>query len=1525
MIRYLLILILLAVSPVMGQTATPTRTPTITKTPTSTPTITPTPRATPTGATPTPMMHSALWLSGGTNSTSGARAYLSTETGGATTIENAAQITTPFDMKLSSMYVVTSTSSASVTHAFTARLGGVDQSPTCSVNPSTSTCNDTVDSFTWTAGTLLSVSDLPNANFSIGTARTGFKVTDTSNNPTYALTIMGGVSGNPTDGQYCGNSVTNGPGKSCTANDPATVCQLIPSNGYLAGMGAVTNSNVPAGNTDIYTAFNVSTGQDLMSVSVATGTRSATNTTCTDGAGCVVMTGDCIAVRYSHTGAGTTGNARLITLAFWGPGAIATGSVETSLSSTRYGVYSISGTGTSTVLYPIPRASRLRYICGSVASPPPTNVELESFAGSGSSPPLQQAIFLYPLVPNNCDSSSFVDLNAGDNFTGGIVPATGGSGTAPKFGFELLDVPPTNTPTDTPTSTPTGTPTNTPTVTPTNTPTPTSLPTYTPTDTPTGTPTNSPTSTPTETPTVTPSVTPTETPTETPTTTPTETPTITPTIVGGNTATPTKTRTPTKTPSNTPTNTVTAGPTGTARATPTSFPSPSLHAVLFWKALQTFASLTPHYYHTSSTGSLNYQNSPQDTDVLMPFAGRVSNLSVKCDNAISGGNQTFTVLLNDVSTSLSCVLSPGGGDQSDGKTCSDVLHTVSVSAGQRLTLSTVSSSTNLGTVVDCQMSATWTQSDGSPADSVVSWGGVNDTLGPNDNGASPLDGSYCGPTSNQGNALQCYQINNNTPLNATHASFIMPVDGFLTGFSVWEASVPSPTPVTGGGTYTVYNVTANRDVGLQVQVVASYGGAGGSTTTCTSDCFAYAGDLITVRYNVAGSQTNRWANRNFAITSFTGQINTSRALSSFSASTSFGNFNSPWIDTANAVRNERTANAHQFWLDTSTTTNADVTATLCVASSTLPRTCALDTGVKCTVSAGTQTCSDTSDSYVFAPQDLYTVELSPAGNMGSSAWPAYAFVLDEPATSTPTETPSATPTITPTITRTGLPTLTPTETPTTTGTRTPTATPTQSQTPSPTGCTPFLVSDSGNIIAGANIEIPAPQNNITYVLTLAFYGVTNTPPNPAVFTVVDSNAHSWGCSSTNSTAICYQQPSCGGNPPGTLTIQVTQGGPVQARLFGIANVRHFTLVNTDNRPNSDPNTCGTNIGNACFCGTSCNWYNAGGDQPTVCSRFINIGGPVDTCTDSGSLDSVGYVGIAAGNGSGGCQALGSGWMGPFGGITMSITNGEVGGFHCDQPPNTHNTSFLAHSFIPNNSCNVCLAPSPTPSPTITPTIPGGITATPTGTFTPTGTPTATPISLSHCVTPTPPPTVTGTFTPTPTVTPLCPYTFFSDTGDIGKTCLYTGTYDFLDVCTNRTLPTDATFGGDAFRNVTITVNTYPPITWIGKAVTAHSANLTTMQIGTMPAVQVAATAQLGPNPNDNQLVVTPAAYLTVPMTLCAYDRGCKATESCRFSKYVGLFDQVVDAHHPPPPRLPLAVVHPGLPFPIATPTPTSMP
>lgn len=523
-----------------------------------------------------------------------------------------------------------------------------------------------------------------------------------------------------------------------------------------------------------------------------------------------------------------------------------------------------------------------------------------------------------------------------------------------------------------------------------------------------------------------------ETPTNTPTITPTETPTHTPT----KTPTITRTITPTRTPTNTPTITFTPANTSTARATPTgATPTPNEHAILYWKALTTDQSTTPIYHHTGDDSALI------TTDEILPFDGQISLLSVQCDPSVTSGSQTFTLMVNGLATALTCAVT-GGGSTYDpvGAHCVDNTHMVTFTAGDDLNMRSTGSGT--ATVTDCAIVAKLADASGNPYDSVVTWGGGNAAA--NSPGHRPLDGDFCGPGNISDNITECLGTNSNNPILASQAAFIVPVGGTLSGLAVRES-------VAVGGTYTVVNVTGNRDVGLTVTT----SGGKGIASTCTSDCYVWPHDLLTVRFN----GVEQFAHRNIAVTiNGIGQVNTNRRQSAISgASSVFGNFHSPWVDTVNTVQNERPAFAAHLAVAVPTPVAADLTVSLCVANSGLPRVCSINTGLTCTVSASTgdhQTCADDTHTYDFATGDLYTVLLDATGNSGGP--PAYAFVLsDSPGpTTTPTETATETPTETPTDT----PTETPTETVTVTPSETPTATlphheptPTETPTLTPTG------------------------------------------------------------------------------------------------------------------------------------------------------------------------------------------------------------------------------------------------------------------------------------------------------------------------------------------------------------------------------------------------------------------------------------------------------------------------------------------
>ena len=495
----------------------------------------------------------------------------------------------------------------------------------------------------------------------------------------------------------------------------------------------------------------------------------------------------------------------------------------------------------------------------------------------------------------------------------------------------------------------------------------------------------------------TPSVTPTETPTETPTQTPTRTPTRT------------RTQTPTRTP------TPTVANTSTARATPVGpTPIPDEHAILYWKSLQTLGSTTPMYHHSGDFIVI------EKTNFVLPFDGQISQLSVCCEPQVIVNAQVFTLMINGVPTALTCALDVG---QADASNCTNTSDTVSFNALDDINMRSQGTAGGT-TITDCMVVAQLADSAGSPYDSAITWGGgfaVFDGAG-----GRPVNGNFCGPGADADNITECLGINANDPVKAQSAAFIVPVAGNLSGLGVRQSIAVA---TDGTATYTVVNVTANRDTGVVVTLNA--GDLKQTTTTCTHDCYVEPGDLLTVRFNYAGSG-NTFANRNLAITiDGIGQVSTSRRSNALVPQPTvgpgtptptplevYGNYSSPWVDTVNTVRNERDAIARHLAVQVPLPAPAAFTVSVCFTSLTLPRSC-LSTGLTCTVGMGEQTCIDDASSMTLVPGDFYTVQLLNTGGTGGP--PAYSFVLNSLPTETPTETPTEIPTETPTRTLTPTP------------------------------------------------------------------------------------------------------------------------------------------------------------------------------------------------------------------------------------------------------------------------------------------------------------------------------------------------------------------------------------------------------------------------------------------------------------------------------------------------------------------------
>lgn len=231
------------------------------------------------------------------------------------------------------------------------------------------------------------------------------------------------------------------------------------------------------------------------------------------------------------------------------------------------------------------------------------------------------------------------------------------------------------------------------------------------------------------------------------------------------------------------------------------------------------------------------------------------------------------------------------------------------------------------------------------------------------------------------------------------------------------------------------------------------------------------------------------------------------------------------------------------------------------------------------------------------------------------------------------------------------------------------------------------------------------------------------------------------------------------------------------------------------------------------------------------------------------------------------------------------------------------TKWSGESLLMHPACSACeafptLLPTdiPTPTPTATTIFRQCVTATPV------------PRTPRQCVTVTPvasAATATPSATPTPTPTGPCPYDFHTNTGGIGRTCLYNGNYS--TGCLAATVPTDAYFAGDGQR-VSIILSTQPVVTWTGVATSATTARLQGYQVGTLPTRVFAAGAQLVGGGAVLQIdadlvdsLLTP--FPTPPYGMCAFPQGCApGSEDCPFSFYDGAFVKVITGTSPPPVR-----------------------
>src|SRR5262249_38368543 len=150
-----------------------------------------------------------------------------------------------------------------------------------------------------------------------------------------------------------------------------------------------------------------------------------------------------------------------------------------------------------------------------------------------------------------------------------------------------------------------------------------------------------------------------------------------------------------------------------------------------------------------------------------------------------------------------------------------------------------------------------------------------------------------------------------------------------------------------------------------------------ASATCTADCFVFAGDLLAVRFaGTVGASTI--GVRNFTLTlANIGQIDTSRFDVRTTAFTRYGNFHAPWIGTTanqEVVRVEPACTLRNLYVHVPTPPPTPFTVTVCGSSASSPDC----TGTRpvCTVAAGSQTCSDTTNWVTLNTGDFYNVRLT---------------------------------------------------------------------------------------------------------------------------------------------------------------------------------------------------------------------------------------------------------------------------------------------------------------------------------------------------------------------------------------------------------------------------------------------------------------------------------------------------------------------------------------------------------------------
>jgi hypothetical protein len=484
------------------------------------------------------------------------------------------------------------------------------------------------------------------------------------------------------------------------------------------------------------------------------------------------------------------------------------------------------------------------------------------------------------------------------------------------------------------------------------------------------------------------------------------------------------------------------------------------HAAMAWHGIPN-TDTTPSFILTESSsveGQISF---------AAPSAGKLSDLFVVCESALTGGAQSFTLRVNGSSTSLGCTVASGD------TVCSDTVDSATYGVADQIAVQVVSSNAGVSNP-NCNVTAAITNPDDSPHDALIAFAGHG----------TPSDAQYCGTT---GIGLTGGSTPSNicAQPNESKSTFLIPSAGTLTNLSVKLDVAPSSGNTE---TYTVRNVTTGLDSNLVVTLDDSMTQA---VATCATNCAVAAGDRLVIRFNRTGPAESRF--RAIALeVSGSGQIVNSRGQT-WSSGQQYVNRQLSFqltsgVSTYRVDRAARFQNLHVELIDQNTGAVATATTafdvTVCVGTGNPPSCVGTPT---CTLNVGDSTRSDLTSVDV-NQGDYFVVRGTNPGTTGLNL--AYAFEIAEPpppptATQTATETATATATETATATDTptnvpaDTPTATPSGVPTTTPTTTASATPTNSSTPtiSPTPTAVSLAGCAATPVPGCQ----TPGGSLVYI------------------------------------------------------------------------------------------------------------------------------------------------------------------------------------------------------------------------------------------------------------------------------------------------------------------------------------------------------------------------------------------------------------------------------------------------------------